>query len=225
MPEPALKEFIVCANAYLAEPANSETAQRLLNAFPIQKLEDLTIATDDDTAAELAAHCLGWLGTMQQSPLLASTLRNGRNGVAHAAELALWRIWMRGGSRWAVDTLNAALAMIKRDELGPADEHLAAIAEAEPEFAEPHHQRGIVASLNEQPRDAANHFRRALRYNPQHFAAAAGAGHAFLELEVFEKAWQYYAHAVEINPRLAEVQALLHDLRPLIEDQLDRRPT
>lgn len=157
-------------------------------------------------------------GDMAQSATLASLLpRVTDRGLIELIEDSLWAIWMRAGTKSANRLLAAALHHIDQDALPEADMILRELVILEPSFAEPHHQRGIVQTLQEQYDDAIDEFDSALNWNPHHFSAAANLGHVLVEREEFSRALAAYKRALQINPHLEGVGEALVSIKSVLQ--------
>lgn len=173
------------------------------------------------SAAEAARVCaavfyLGVYGSPREIPVLALCLQHDDAGVAEWAEYALHSISMQSGSTRGNQQLAAAIDCIQNAEYGRAVHLLSLLIADEPDFAEAHFQRGIALCFVNRAAEACQAYRRALRLNPYHFAAAAAAGHACIELGHWAGALHYYRWALRIHPRLSELPEAVAKLESMV---------
>ncbi len=156
-----------------------------------------------------AAVCLGLVGTTRHCRALAGVLHHRDGQAMRFAERALWSIWMKAGSTSSRRQLVRANRMIQTGRLGSAATMLRKLTEVESDFAEGHHQFGVVQSLRDRPQTAAAAYRRAISQMPHHFAAFVGLGSAFVALGDFDNALRAYQRAARIHPRLEGTAELI----------------
>lgn len=151
--------------------------------------------------------------TVDLVPLLAGP---GDDTLIELVEDTLYSIWMRSGSPNANHLLADAVQFIHEDKFGEADLILRELVLIEPDFAEPHHQRGIVLTLQEHFEIAGRAFESALKWNPHHFSAAANLGHALVQREDYLAAIKAYERALGIHPNMREVAAAVESIEQLL---------
>lgn len=196
---------------------DSALVATLLSECSVAELVDL-LRCDRIELRRAAVVCLGRKGGPRQTRILAEVLRRARDAdLSAAAEESLWQIWMRAGSSTANAALTEALEAIKAEDYPEALRQLDALCAQEPDFAESHHQRGIVLSLLDRPKPAAGAFRAALALNQYHFSAAANLGHALAQQADLPGALRCYRYALRLHPRLEG----LPELAARIETALD----
>ena len=106
-----------------------------------------------------------------------------------------------------VDTaslLEAAAAMHRQGQFGPASGLYSEVLRREPDHAEAYHQLGLIAMQVRQPDKAVEMFALALRAGPPTAAMHANRGEALMALGRRFEAVGEYARAVELQPDLAE---------------------
>jgi tetratricopeptide (TPR) repeat protein len=209
---PIAGNFLEAARPLLNAPSRQDIADALRRDWPPERVASL-LSSSHGGLVHAAVTCLGIIGTPGQNRAVAALLRHSDDAIATAAEQALWRIWMRAGSPWGRDQLRQATDLIAVDALQDASAVLEILIAGEPGFAEPHHQRGLVAALLDDYTTAVRSYRQALRLNPFHFAAAQGAGQVLLEREELRGALEYFTLAATIHPRLEHVHELIDGLK------------
>lgn len=98
----------------------------------------------------------------------------------------------------AVSASNAAM-MLGRAPL--AADYLMRAITADPRFAKPHYNLGLIALRTAQPAAAIPHFQRALALQPGYSEAANNLGVAYLQLGDRSAAQAAFAEAVRLDPR------------------------
>lgn len=174
------------------------------------------LASECDDTVKVAAACLGLVGTWSACGALARTLHHDDALVVSMAEHALWLIWFRHPDPQICRDLQRAVRLIdrgrEREAIGQLDDLIARA----PDFAEAFNQRAIACCFVEHPLDAVADCKRAVRLNPQHFAALAGMGHCFVQLSCYHEALQAYRAALNIHPRMEGVRQSIRQLQRIL---------
>jgi Flp pilus assembly protein TadD len=100
-----------------------------------------------------------------------------------------------------------AQVMMARRDLQQAFNHLAAAAQADPTYDEPHYFLGILSRLQNQPREAIKHFEEAARLNDGNAKAHGNLGLIYLQQKKIGPAEKHFTRALELNPN----DAISHD--------------
>lgn len=208
-------EFEPLAGQLLTNPSGREVVRALKRDWPPDRLISLLVSSDL-RLVRAAVMSLGITGKMEHNRYLATMLRHEDDHVAEAAEHALWQVWMRSGSPWAVDSLSHACEEIDAGRYDLALELIDPIRMTEPTFAEAHHQGGLVCNLLDRYDEAEEAYRQTLRLNAYHFAAAQGLARMHLERGQLSEAREHYRFAVNVNPRLNEVRDILDVIDALL---------
>ncbi|WP_421937918.1 tetratricopeptide repeat protein [Phenylobacterium sp.] len=106
-----------------------------------------------------------------------------------------------------VDTaslMEAAAAMHRQGQFGPASGLYSEVLRREPDHAEAYHQLGLIAMQVRQPEKAVEMFALALRAGPPTAAMHANRGEALMALGRRFEAVGEYTRAIEMQPDLAE---------------------
>ena len=125
--------------------------------------------------------------------------------VSARLEQDIWREWSKSGSP-AMDLLlqrgRDAMALGDNDA---AIEHLTALIDHAPEFAEGWNARATAYFQAGELGPSISDIGHVLTLNPRHFGALAGLGMIFEQLDKPEKALEVYKAALAIHPHLAGV--------------------
>jgi tetratricopeptide (TPR) repeat protein len=173
----------------------------------------------DSRVVRMATRCLGLIGDSRHCCPLVSLLGHNDPQIVAAAEDALWHVWMRAGRPRSNKLLAVAVADIRDQNFEGALRALEEIISEEPDFAEPHHQRGIVLHSLDRLDEAESAYAAALRLNPHHFAAAAALGHVCAQRGDLRGALRGYRGALHIHPQLQEIREIV----PKLEAAIRRR--
>lgn len=129
------------------------------------------------------------------------------------------RIWSHSGSQ-AMDLLlrRGRTALIDSD-VDAAIEHLTALTDHAPDFAEGWFTRARAYSEAEHYGLAMADLARALERNPRHFGALAGVGSILEQLGASEQAYEAFSAAHAIHPHRPRIKAALQRLRRDVQGQ------
>ena len=124
---------------------------------------------------------------------------------ARRIEADIWREWSRSGSPAFDLLLERGRKAIGQGDLGAAIEHLTALTDHAPDFAE---GWNALATAYYQAGDfgpSVADIQHTLALNPRHFGAMAGFGAILEELERPEQALVVYRAALALHPHLQGV--------------------
>lgn len=126
-------------------------------------------------------------------------------------------IWNHSGSA-SMDLLleRGQIAMAQQD-YPKALEHLSALIDHAPEFAEGYNARATVYYLMDEYALSISDIKQTLTLNPRHFGALNGLGLIFEELGNPKGAYKAYTMARAVHPFLENVNEALIALQPLID--------
>lgn len=127
-----------------------------------------------------------------------------------ADEIALR--WEQSGSPAMDLLLKRAQDALARGDLALAADHLTALTDHAPDFAEGWHQRASVYFQMERPGLALHDLERALALNPNHFRALYGLGVIMEQLDRPKLALEAYQLALAIYPHYEEAQQAIDRL-------------
>lgn len=163
------------------------------------------------SVASLAAR-----GTMAETPSLARLLHHPDAEASALAEDALWSIWLRAGNPEANGLVAEAIEEMNAGHYGRAVVRLDRAIRTSPGFAEAYNQRAIALYLAEKHLRSVADCRRTLALNPWHFGAAAGLGHCYAQLALYERAIDAYHAALKLHPRLDGVRLAVEHVREIL---------
>ena len=136
---------------------------------------------------------------------LFAKLLTADDATSARLEQDIWREWSKSGSP-AMDLLlqrgRDAMAVGDNDA---AIEHLTALIDHAPEFAEGWNARATAYFQAGELGPSISDIGHVLTLNPRHFGALAGLGMIFEQLEKPEKALEVYRAALAIHPHLGGV--------------------
>ncbi len=129
----------------------------------------------------------------------------------------LQALWSQSGSASADLLLERGREALDNGDVDVAIEHLTALTDHAPEFAEGWHLRASAFFGIERFGMAAADLEYALTLNPKNYEAIYGLGLIFEVLEQPEKAYDAYSRALAIHPHHEEVTNAVNRLKPQIE--------
>lgn len=173
----------------------------------IQSMKAVLSFHNHIVAALLAVFLLGTGAFGQTAALddLFVRLKDSDERAARRIEREIWNEWSKSGSP-AMDLLlqrgRDALAAGRTNE---AIEHLTALTDHAPDFAEGWNARATAYYNARQFGPSISDIAHTLSLNPRHFGALSGLGAIFEELGRKNKALEVYKAALAIHPHLAGV--------------------
>ena len=119
----------------------------------------------------------------------------------------IWLEWSKSGSPAMDLLLKRGRDAMNAGQPGLAIEHLTALIDHAPDFAEGYNARATAYFQTGDLGPSVADIARTLTLNPRHFGALSGLGMIFEALDQPEKALEVYKAALAINPHLAQVEA------------------
>lgn len=127
--------------------------------------------------------------------------------------------WSKSGSA-AVDLLlKRGQDALEIGDLAAAREHLTAVTDHAPQFAEGWHGLAIAYFQSELFGPAADALERALALNPDHFGALRGLGAIFEQVNKPRLAYDAYSKVLVLRPHDSDVIEAIKRLEPQINGQ------
>ncbi|MFC7703322.1 tetratricopeptide repeat protein [Plastorhodobacter daqingensis] len=134
-------------------------------------------------------------------------------------ERALIAEWSKSGSAAADLLLQRGRAALSRNDPLEAIEHLTALTDHAPDFAEGWNARAEAFFRQGLYGAALADIARALELNPRHFIALSGLGTILEDLGQYEPALAAYRQARAIHPHQPDVKAAIADLERRVAGQ------
>lgn len=124
-------------------------------------------------------------------------------------ERQISRLWSRSGSASADLLLQRGREALRQGDSDAAIEHLSALIDHAPDFAEGYHARATAWFMAGNVGLAMDDLWETLVRNPQHFSALAGLGRLFEDLQEYDRAQAAFRAAAAIHPHRSDVKAAL----------------
>lgn len=121
-------------------------------------------------------------------------------------EREIWAEWSKSGSAAMDLLLERGRAAMQAGDLDAAIEHLTALTDHAPDFAEGWNARATAYFQAGQYGPSIDDIGRTLTLNPRHFGALSGLGMIFEQLGEEENALEAYKAALAIHPQLEGVR-------------------
>jgi tetratricopeptide (TPR) repeat protein len=121
---------------------------------------------------------------------------------AEYVEAEIWDVWTASGSPSIDLLLEHGVTALGEQAYDIAEVKLDALVELDPHFAEGWNQRAILYLRRDDPLAAIETIQRVLALEPRHFAALAGLGRLFDEMNNPRGALAAYRQAHAIHPHM-----------------------
>ncbi len=162
------------------------------------------------------------IGAAQQADskdesVLLEQLTQSTPRQAISIDRQLQSLWSQSGSASADLLLERGREALEDGDVKAAIEHLTALTDHAPQFAEGWHARASAFFGIERFGMAAADLEHALSLNPNQYEAIYGLGLIFEMLDQPEKAYEAYSRALSIHPHHEEVTNAVNRLKPQIE--------
>ncbi len=146
---------------------------------------------------------------------MLEALRSAEPAEATRLTREIERLWELSGSTTVDLLLRRGREAMKEDELDTAIEHLTAVTDHAPDFAEGWHARATAYYMKDLYGPALADLQKALALNPQNYNAIFGLGIMFQEFGDYARAEQAFREVLVLNPH--------HENATTALDQLKRR--
>jgi len=131
---------------------------------------------------------------------LFEELQQSGEGDWQAVENRIWNAWSHSGSDAMDLLLERGRAAMQAGELDKAIEHLTALTDNAPDFAEGWNARATAYFMLGEYGQSIADIERVLALNPRHFGALAGLGMIYERLDMDEAALRAYRAAIAVHP-------------------------
>lgn len=150
--------------------------------------------------------CLASVGAKAEDlDSLFAQLKEADAPQAARLEREIWNEWSKSGSPAMDLLLQRGRDAMEAGDTRAAIEHLTALTDHAPDFAEGWNARATAYFQAGQLGPSVNDIARTLTLNPRHFGALSGLGMIFEQLGQPEKALEAYRAALAIHPHLQGV--------------------
>ena len=174
------------------------------------------LAGTDLEGRRQAAAWLGELGRPADLPAMMKALRDPDEVVRALAESSIWQVWSRSGDD-KVDALFAVgVEQMSRGDAPGAIETFTKIIQARPDFAEGWNKRATIYFLTGEYEKSLRDCDEVVKRNPHHWGVLSGYGQIYLRLGQPEQALAYFQRALQVNPNLAQVEAMIEELKQVL---------
>ncbi|MBI6629845.1 tetratricopeptide repeat protein [Pontibaca salina] len=156
--------------------------------------------------------------SMSEAALLAA-LASANEQEASRIDRQLQALWTKSGSPAMDLLLERGRDALENHDVAAAIEHLTALTDHAPEFAEGWHGRASAYFNADLLGPALADLERALVLNPANYNAIYGLGAILEQLGDPQRAFLAYRHAQAIHPHHEDVIEALDRLRPVVQGQ------
>jgi len=132
------------------------------------------------------------------------------------AEKQIWRLWSRSGSDSMDLLLERGRRAMNAGDLDIAIEHLTALTDHAPDFAEGWNARATAFFLKQEFALSVQDIERTLALNPRHFGAMVGFGMILEATDRYKQALSAYRAAQAVHPHLPNVLEAIERLESRI---------
>ncbi|HEX6957510.1 MAG TPA: tetratricopeptide repeat protein [Ferrovibrio sp.] len=133
---------------------------------------------------------------------------------AEEIEDEIWAIWTGHDDPALEARMQRAISAIARRRYAEAETLLDALTGEAPGWAEAWNKRATLYYLTRRDAESLDDIRRALQLEPRHFGAICGFGQICLRHGEKAAAASAFAAALQLNPHLESVRAVLSELEP-----------
>ncbi|MGR3563980.1 MAG: tetratricopeptide repeat protein [Heliomarina sp.] len=148
---------------------------------------------------------------------LLEELKKADSTEAKRLDRQLQALWSKSGSPALDLLLKRGREALEQEDVDAAIEHLTALTDHAPEFAEGYHARASAYFAKELFGPAMADIERALALNPNNYDAIYGLGAMLETFDYPQRAYNAYVRALAINPHSEPVAAAVERLQGRIE--------
>lgn len=191
---------------YLGDQQPAPFMMRVTSSYRTATLA--RIAKQGDRESRRASiMALSLLGGYEDRLVFSNALWDTDRGVRMLADDGIREIWARAGNAEQQHCLRAIKRMNEGADFSGAARAASDLCLSAPGFAEAWNQKAIAEFFAGEVTDSIQSCSQALLINPQHYEAAVGLGHAFLEVDEPQLAIESFGQALELNPHLDAIRA------------------
>ncbi len=185
-------------------------------AFPQEvQSRDAAVAALHDADPQQRLLGMVWIaenGRFADADLLHERLRDEEPVLRRIAEQGLWALWTRSGDAEVDRMLANGTVIMQSGAYGEAADVFSQVIERKPEFAEGWNKRATAYFLAGEYRKSIADCEEVFKRNPKHFGALSGVGQNWLALGELDTAREYLKRALEVNPNLEGVAAMIREI-------------
>ncbi|HSH07887.1 MAG TPA: tetratricopeptide repeat protein [Burkholderiales bacterium] len=185
-------------------------------AFPQEvQSRDAAVAALHDADPQQRLLGMVWIaenGRFADADLLHERLRDEEPVLRRIAEQGLWALWTRSGDAEVDRMLANGTVIMQSGAYGEAADVFSQVIERKPEFAEGWNKRATAYFLAGEYRKSIADCEEVFKRNPKHFGALSGVGQNWLALGELDTARDYLKRALEVNPNLEGVAAMIREI-------------
>ena len=161
--------------------------------------------------------CVAQQADIRDEVVLLEQLAQSTPEQAVGLDRQLQALWSQSGSASADLLLERGREALDDGDFSVAIDHLTALTDHAPEFAEGWHLRASAFFDAERFGIAAADLEHALTLNPNNYNAIYGLGLIFEVVDKPEQAFQAYSRALKIHPHHEEVTEAVKRLEPQVD--------
>ena len=176
------------------------------------------LESPDQEARRQAAARLGDVGDQTAVAPLVQALKDPDEVVRQLAEHSLWQVWSRSGDATTDALYQEGLFLMQSGRLPEAVVKFGEVIARDPTFAEAWNKRATVYYLEGEFEKSLADCEVVIRLNPVHFGALSGMGLNHLQLDRPEQALGAFERALQVNPNLDQIRALVENLREALRE-------
>lgn len=150
---------------------------------------------------------------------LFARLAGADDGGWEQIEDQIWQEWSKSGSASADFLLRRGRAALEAEDRTAAIEHLTALIEQAPDFAEGYNMRATAYFGAGLYGPSIEDITRTLALEPRHFAALAGLAMMMEEMGDDRAAFEAYRHALAIHPFQPDLRRAVERLEAKVSGQ------
>ncbi len=213
---PRIPQLLVFYRQYLDHQDSAELINQVSRRYTPGTLQRL--AQDPDRQVRRAAVLgLGFIADFSANHAMGRALLDDDRTVRTLAQNGIRSVWTRAGNRRQRRQLQTIIRLNSARQYDQVIARATDLIDKAPWFAEAWNQRAIARFNLEQFDESIRDCHQALELNPYHFAAAAGMGQAYLELNNYVSALESFRRALRLSPDLEAVRAQVVRLRRMVD--------
>ena len=201
---------------YLDHQDSTALADQVSRRYAPGTLQRLA-ESQDRQVRRAAVLALGLIGDYAANHTLGRALMDSDRTVRTLAQNGIRSVWTQAGNRRQRRQLQTIIRLNDAQQYEEVIRRASELIDQAPWFAEVWNQRAIARFKLGQFHDSIRDCHQALELNPYHFAAAAGMGQAYLELNNFVSALESFRRALRLSPDLEAVRVQVVRLARLVD--------